>query len=49
MACITNGQKNNFNDEFKIITCNNLSTKICCENIIDVTPLYLYIVIHKPN
>ena len=49
MACITNGQKYNFNDEFILITYNNLSTKICCENVIDVTPLYLYIVIHKPN
>ena len=27
-------RKNNFSCRFKLITCNNLTTKICCENIV---------------
>ena len=29
-------KKSNFNDGFRLKTCNNLSSKICCQNAMDV-------------
>ena len=37
---ITSGQKNNFSNKFKLKTCNNLPTWICCENVVNVTLLF---------
>ena len=33
-------KKNNFNNRFKLKTNNNLSLRICCENIIDIVLPY---------
>ena len=42
MLLLTSGQQINFNSRFKLQTYNNLLIKICCENIVDVTLLFIY-------
>ena len=37
LLAIISGQESNFGGEFKLKTCNNLSIRICCENIMDRT------------
>ena len=36
---VISGQKSNFSNIFKLKTCNNLSIKICCENVMNVALL----------
>ena len=38
---VTNWQRSNFNNIFKLKICNNLPPKICCKNVVDVTILYI--------
>ena len=38
---VTGGQDSNFSDKFKLKTRNNLSLKICYENIMNVSLLVL--------
>ena len=37
LLAVTSRQENNFNSKFKLKTYNDLLTKICCENIVDIT------------
>ena len=36
LYAVTNGKESNFNDRFKLKTCNNLPTRICCEIIVKI-------------
>ena len=37
MLLVTSKQESNFNSKFKLKTYNDLLTRICCENIVDIT------------
>ena len=37
LLAVTSRQENNFNSKFKLKTYNNLSTRIYCENIVNIT------------
>ena len=37
LLLVTSKQESNFNSKFKLKTYNDLSTKICCENIVNIT------------
>ena len=37
LLVVTSKQESNFNSKFKLKTYNDLSTKICCENIVNIT------------
>ena len=38
---LTSGQESNFSGGFKLKTCNNVQTKICCERIVKMLWMYL--------
>ena len=37
LLVVTSRQENTSNSKFKLKTYNDLSTRICCENIVDIT------------
>ena len=37
LLAVISRQESNFNSKFKLKTYNNLSTKICYKNIVDIT------------
>ena len=42
LLVITSGQQINLNGKFKLKTSNNPSTRICCENVVDVALLFIF-------
>ena len=42
LPVVTSGQKSHLSDGFRLKTHNNIPSKICCKNVVDVALLILY-------